>query len=146
MLGLSRSADSEAVRRTYNRLVRENKDDDAAMARIETAHSAIMMSQLNARMKVPCMLREPPSSTPTGRSLAIICSVYAQGKLEVGKDVKYADKAVYFPWRPRYLALHCLQCLKREPQKPDPFSCHDGLCRTLLPGEQSTAVDTGQAC
>ena len=57
VLGLSRNADSEAINRTYKRLVRENKDDDAAKARIETAHSAIMMSQLNARMKVHSMPR-----------------------------------------------------------------------------------------
>lgn len=35
--------------------------------------------------------------------------VGVQGKLDVGKDVKYADKAVYFPWRPRCVApMHAL--------------------------------------
>ena len=109
MLGLSRNADSEAINRTYKRLVRENKDDDAAKARIETAHSAIMMSQLNARMKVPSMpCYQPPSCNLISIIVPLAPFLGAQGKLEVGKDVKYADKAVYFPWRPRWVLHPCM--------------------------------------
>lgn len=79
MLGLSRNADSEAVNRTYKRLVRENKDDDAAKARIETAHSAIMMTQLNARMKVTRMPRKPTPAPPFLKSCANVhMSVYRE--------------------------------------------------------------------
>ena len=28
-------------------------------------------------------------------------SYYLQGGVEVDKDIRFADKAVYFPWRPR---------------------------------------------
>ena len=51
VLGLSRGADSNAVNRAYKRLVFENRQNDAEKARIESAHSSIMMSQLSARMK-----------------------------------------------------------------------------------------------
>jgi len=52
VLGLSPTANSEAVNRTYKRLLAENRQNDAAKARIESAHSAIMMSQLTARLQV----------------------------------------------------------------------------------------------
>ena len=44
------------------------------LQRIEAAHSSLMMSALSARM---------------------------QGGVEVDKDVLYADRAKFFPWRPR---------------------------------------------
>ncbi|CAL8466898.1 g6434 [Coccomyxa elongata] len=74
VFGLSRNANSDAVNRAYKRKLAENRGDEAALARIEEAHSAIMMSQLTARL---------------------------QGGVAVEKDIKYADRAVYFPWRPR---------------------------------------------
>ncbi len=115
MLGLSRNADSEAVRRVYNRLVRENRGDDDAIARIENAHSTIMMSQLSARMKVPgcpgrlSQVRATPATPPVPQAYppAAACM---QGGIQVDKDIKYADKAVYFPWRPRHASLACLAC------------------------------------
>ncbi|KAK9916355.1 hypothetical protein WJX75_001678 [Coccomyxa subellipsoidea] len=75
VFGLSRNADSNAVNRAYKRMLFENRGNDAATARLEEAHSAIMMKQLSARL---------------------------QGGVTVEKDVRYADRAVYFPWRPRF--------------------------------------------
>jgi DNA polymerase delta subunit 1 len=59
VLGLSQGANSEAVNRAYKRKVSEARGNDAAKARIENAHSAIMMSQLTARMKASVGLSLP---------------------------------------------------------------------------------------
>lgn len=107
MLGLPQNANSEAINRAYKRKVAEARGDDAAKARIESAHSTIMMSQLTARMKVR------RASMKQVLNLYILVasdtrlhpkSGKLQGGLQVDKDVKYADRAVYFPWRPRYFA------------------------------------------
>ncbi|CAL5225652.1 g8510 [Coccomyxa viridis] len=74
VLGLTRGANSDAVNRAYKRMITEARGNDAEKAKIENAHSSIMMFQLSARMK---------------------------GGVEVAKDIRFADKAVYFPWRPR---------------------------------------------
>lgn len=74
VLGLQPGADSQAVQRQYNKLTREHKGNEAMLSSIEAAHTSIMMSQLTNRM---------------------------QGGMKVDKEVAYADRAVYFPWRPR---------------------------------------------
>ncbi|DBA99510.1 hypothetical protein WJX82_000233 [Trebouxia sp. C0006] len=74
ILGLHQGADSEAVQRQYNKLKREKRGDEEAITKIENAHSSFMMRNLTARM---------------------------QGGVSVAKEVKYADKAQYLPWRPR---------------------------------------------
>ncbi len=51
MLGLTRGANSDAVNRAYKRMITEARGNDAEKAKIENAHSTIMMSQLSARMK-----------------------------------------------------------------------------------------------
>jgi DNA polymerase delta subunit 1 len=75
VLGLSPGANSEAVQRSYRRAINEARGDKARIEKIEAAHTSIMMSGLTARMK--------------------------GGGGEVAKEVRYADRAVYFPWRPR---------------------------------------------
>lgn len=75
VLGVPRNADSISIQRAYRKKVAELKGrDDAAVQRIEAAHSAIMMSALTSRLK---------------------------GGVSVEKEVLYADRAKYFPWRPR---------------------------------------------
>lgn len=48
---MSRNANSDAVNRAYKRKLAENRGDEAVLARIEEAHSAIMMTQLTARLQ-----------------------------------------------------------------------------------------------
>lgn len=74
ILELPRSADSTAILRAYRNKLREAKGNENATARIENAHSQIMMSSLSTRL---------------------------QGKSDVGKEILYADRAKIFPWRPR---------------------------------------------
>lgn len=52
VLKLPQNPDSQAIQRQYNKLKRENKGNEAAIARIENAHSALMMRNLSARLKV----------------------------------------------------------------------------------------------
>lgn len=115
VLGLSPGANSEAVQRSYRRAKNDAKGDKSRIEKIEAAHTSIMMSGLSQRMKVragSCMLRE--ALLPTAAALlcrgntqcsarhATSCpAVVAQGGGDVSKEVKYADRAVYFPWRPR---------------------------------------------
>ncbi len=54
VLGLSRTANSDAVNRAYKRKLADARGNDAEKAKIESAHSIIMMSQLSARMKACC--------------------------------------------------------------------------------------------
>jgi DNA polymerase delta subunit 1 len=75
VLGVPPGADSTAVQRAYKKRLSEAKGNDAELQRIEAAHSSLMMSALTSRM---------------------------QGKGAVDKDVLYADRARYFPWRPRF--------------------------------------------
>ena len=51
VLGLHQGADTEAVQRQYNKLKREKKGDEAAVTKIENAHSSLMMRNLTARMQ-----------------------------------------------------------------------------------------------
>ena len=51
VLGISRGVNSDAVNRAYKKKITEARGNDAEKARIENAHSTIMMSQLSARMK-----------------------------------------------------------------------------------------------
>lgn len=77
VLGLQPGADSERVQRAYRRAVNdaERAGDKAKLDALETAHTSIMMSGLSARLQ--------------------------GGGSEVAKEVKYADRAVFLPWRPR---------------------------------------------
>lgn len=52
VLGLSRDANSDAVSRAYKKRLTDARGNDTEKAKIENAHSIIMMSQLSARMKV----------------------------------------------------------------------------------------------
>mmetsp|Transcript_12476 Transcript_12476/g.35041 ORF Transcript_12476/g.35041 Transcript_12476/m.35041 type:complete len:267 (+) Transcript_12476:110-910(+) len=74
VMGLKPNATSEQIQRAYNTLTRENKGNDEALSKIEAAHSSIMMLQLTSRMK---------------------------GSVQVDKDIRFADRAVFLPWRPR---------------------------------------------
>lgn len=75
VLGVPRNADSEAIMRAYRKRMGEVKGkDEAAEQRIEAAHSKIVMAAFSARM---------------------------QGNVSVEKDILYADRPKFFPWRPR---------------------------------------------
>ncbi|KAI7841013.1 hypothetical protein COHA_005241 [Chlorella ohadii] len=75
VLGVPPNADSTTIQRAYKKKLSEVKGkDEAAQQRIEAAHSQLMMAGLSARLK---------------------------GGVSVEKDVLYADRARYFPWRPR---------------------------------------------
>ena len=52
MLGIPRNADTEQVRRVYKKKIAENKGNEAAIRRIEEAHTALMMSSFSARLSV----------------------------------------------------------------------------------------------
>ncbi|KAK9810781.1 hypothetical protein WJX73_006691 [Symbiochloris irregularis] len=77
VLGLSSNANSEAVARSYKMKLREAGKDEAQKQRIESAHSSIMMAALTSRL---------------------------QGGGAVAQEVRFADKAQYFPWRPKRYA------------------------------------------
>ncbi|CAD7700109.1 unnamed protein product [Ostreobium quekettii] len=87
VLGTTKKASSDALQKAYNNRLREAKEagDDARVEQIEKAHSAIMMAALSQRLK--------------GGS--------------VDRDVRFADKAVYLPWRPR-LAVAPLNLLMAD--------------------------------
>lgn len=74
VLGIPRNADYNAIQRAYRKKVVEAVGNDAEKLRIEAAHSSIMMSALTSRL---------------------------QGNTSVDKNVLYADRARFFPWRPR---------------------------------------------
>lgn len=74
VLGIPKSSDFKAVTRAYNNLRREVKNDEAKLARVEAAYNQLFMGSLTSRV---------------------------QGGGQVSKDVKYADRPKYFPWRPR---------------------------------------------
>jgi len=74
VLGLKQGASYEQIQRAYNNLRREYQGNEEKLSQLESAHTSIMMSQLSMRL---------------------------QGGAEVAKEVKYADRAVFFPWRPR---------------------------------------------
>ncbi len=64
MLGLTRGANSDAVNRAYKRMITEARGNDAEKAKIENAHSSIMMFQLSARMKACTPLSPWTESQP----------------------------------------------------------------------------------
>lgn len=68
------NADYNAIQRAYKKRLSESRGDDAAIAMIEQAHSSLMMNALTSRL---------------------------QGNAQVDKNVLYADRARYFPWRPK---------------------------------------------
>lgn len=74
VLGLPKNADSQSIQRQYNKKRAEFKGNDAELSKIEAAHSSLMMSALTSRLS---------------------------GAAPVDKSVQYADRARYFPWRPR---------------------------------------------
>jgi DNA polymerase delta subunit 1 len=80
-LGLPANANSEAIQRAYRLRMSELKkgsNNDAEIQRVEAAHGRLMLSAFSARLK---------------------------GGVKVDKEVLYADRATFFPWRPRlYLA------------------------------------------
>ena len=130
VLGVSRGVNSDAVNRAYKVKITEARGNDAEKARIENAHSTIMMSQLSARMKAGAPYVSERRYSPVS-SLSSFCVCHRQkcynihpvshglslpaiegallqalwfvmqGGVEVAKDIRFADKAVYFPWRPR---------------------------------------------
>ena len=81
VLGLPANANSEAIQRAYRLRMSELKkgsNNDAEIQRVEAAHGRLMLSAFSARLK---------------------------GGVKVDKEVLYADRATFFPWRPRlYLA------------------------------------------
>eukprot|EP01023_Acetabularia_acetabulum_P063576 TRINITY_DN79_c0_g1_i1.p1 TRINITY_DN79_c0_g1~~TRINITY_DN79_c0_g1_i1.p1 ORF type:complete len:286 (+),score=26.65 TRINITY_DN79_c0_g1_i1:75-860(+) len=74
VLGVARNSSSQRINQIYQGKLKEAraKGDEDQIRKIEDAHSQIFMSSLQARLS-------------GGAS----------------KDVAYADKVVYFPWRPR---------------------------------------------
>ena len=74
VLGIPKNADYNAIQRAYRKKMSEAITDEAEKSRIEAAHSSLMMSALTSRL---------------------------QGNTSVDKNVLYADRARYFPWRPR---------------------------------------------
>lgn len=75
VLGLPRNADSESIQRVYNKKKRENRDNQELLDRIEKAHSTLMMRQFTMRVQ--------------------------GGGKDVAKEIRFADKPQYLPWRPR---------------------------------------------
>ena len=74
VLGIPKNADFNAIQRAYRKKIVEAVANEVEKARIEAAHSSIMMSALTSRL---------------------------QGNTSVDKNVLYADRARFFPWRPR---------------------------------------------
>ena len=74
VLGIPKNADYNAIQRAYRKKLADAIVDEALKSRIEAAHSTIMMSALTSRL---------------------------QGNTSVDKNVLYADRARFFPWRPR---------------------------------------------
>ncbi|QDZ24942.1 hypothetical protein HOP50_15g74850 [Chloropicon primus] len=74
ILGVAPGADSEAINRAYKSKIATATTDDEKKA-IETAHTSIMMSSLSARLQ--------------------------GGGSAVAKEIRYADRAPMFRWRPR---------------------------------------------
>ncbi|GIL72791.1 hypothetical protein Vretimale_4438 [Volvox reticuliferus] len=73
LLGIERGADSAEVGKAYRVKKYEHRFNPEMLQKVESAHSSIMLSQLNARMK---------------------------GK-GISKSVAYADQEPLFPWRPK---------------------------------------------
>ena len=56
VLSLPKNADSEAILRAYRKKLRDNRGNDAALERIEAAHTAILMRGLSSRLAVRAVL------------------------------------------------------------------------------------------
>ena len=52
VLGIPRNADSVTLQRAYKKKLSDAKGNEAAVQRIEAAHSNIMMSSLTSRLQV----------------------------------------------------------------------------------------------
>ena len=109
VLSLPKNADSEAILRAYRKKLRDNRGNDAALERIEAAHTALLMRGLSSRLAVRALLLLLYTlgllrwcSHASAQTLVLQLS---QGGAPVAADVKYADRAVYFPWRPRCAGL-----------------------------------------
>jgi hypothetical protein len=76
VLGVPPDADSDTINRAYNRKKYDARGNDAAMARLEAAHSAVVMAALSARL--------------------------AGGPSAVEPSARWADAGELFPWRPRW--------------------------------------------
>lgn len=100
VLGLSPGATSEQIQRAYNIKTRENRGNEEALSKIEAAHSSIMMSLLTSRLKVRLTVNALDHAW-LGANDEYAIAACLQGGVKVDKDVLYADKAVFFPWRPR---------------------------------------------
>lgn len=74
VLGVAPDADQNTINRAYAKKKSENKGNSTVLAQVEAAHSKIMMSALTARLK---------------------------GSSAVPKSVRYADREVLFPWKPK---------------------------------------------
>lgn len=74
VLGIPKNADYNAIQRAYKKKISDFRGNDAETSRIEAAHSSLMMNALTSRL---------------------------QGNAEVDKNILYADRARYFPWRPK---------------------------------------------
>lgn len=74
MLGITPDATTNEINRAYTKRKYEFRLDDAMRAKVEQAHSAIMMSALKSRM---------------------------ENKGKVSKDILYADQEPLFPWKPK---------------------------------------------
>ena len=77
VLKIPQNADYNAIQRAYRKAVADARGagNDAETARIEAAHSSLMMSALTSRLQ--------------------------GGAASVDKSILYADRARYVPWRPR---------------------------------------------
>ena len=56
VLSLPKNADSEAILRAYRKKLRDNRGNDAALERIEAAHTALLMRGLSSRLAVRAVL------------------------------------------------------------------------------------------
>jgi len=74
VLGIPKNADYNAIQRAYKKKISDALGNEVEISRIEAAHSSLMMSALTSRL---------------------------QGNAPVDKNILYADRARYFPWRPR---------------------------------------------
>lgn len=73
VLGIPPAATQDEILIAYRKKKRHNKFKQEELARVEAAHTQLMMSALTQR---------------------------AQGKM-VDKEVRYADREPLFPWRPK---------------------------------------------
>jgi len=137
---LPKNADSAAILRAYRNKLREAKGNDAATERIEAAHTSLLMRGLNSRLTVCLAADALPSIVwrmarfADGVQKAVLSlhlrqlshqrllPFVAQGGATVAADVKYADRAVYFPWRPRCSARCSHRALGVSAWRPGGFT------------------------